>query len=168
MTLPPFSSLIIVELHFQNSRHRQSHVNLFYCLQGVLNLILHCYCDIVMKNLFFFVTTIVIIMDLPTLRDFLQLPSWYILYDEDELCLMSVREEADFHYHNAFKIISLDCSAMCCGWLFCFKEEFHSIPVCPTLSLPRFDYRPSLTCTLYSKYSLCKQNGRLPYSKVEN
>lgn len=91
---------MIVELHFQNSRHRQSHVNLFYCLQGVLNLILHCYCDIVMKNLFFFVTTIVIIMDLPTLRDFLQLPSWYILYDEDELCLMSVREEADFHYHN--------------------------------------------------------------------
>lgn len=54
MTVPPFSSLIIVELHFQNSRHRQSHVNLFYCLQGVLNLILHCYCDIVMKNLFFF------------------------------------------------------------------------------------------------------------------
>lgn len=99
--MPSFSSLIIVELHFQNLRHRQSLINLFYCLQGVLSLILHCYCDIVMKNLFF-VTTIVIIMDLPTLRDFLQLPSWYIMYDEDELCLMSVREEADFHYHNAF------------------------------------------------------------------
>lgn len=99
--MPPFSSLIIVELHFQNLRHRQSLINLFYCLQGVLSLILHCYCDIVMKNLFF-VTTIVIIMDLPSLQDFLQLPSWYILYDEDELCLMSVREEADFNYHNAF------------------------------------------------------------------
>lgn len=51
--MPPFSSLIIVELHFQNLRHRQSLINLFYCLQGVLSLILHCYCDIVMKNLFF-------------------------------------------------------------------------------------------------------------------
>lgn len=78
-------------------------------------------------------------MDSLFLREFLSIPAWYVLYDEEEVRFVSVIEEAEFNRQNAFWIISLDCSAMCCGCLFCFPEEFTSIPVCSTLSLPRFD-----------------------------
>jgi hypothetical protein len=64
------------------------------------------------------------------IREFLNLPLWYIVYDEEEIRLIALCEEADFVLDSVIFMYSLGC-------VFCYPEEFQPIPDCAGLSVAR-------------------------------
>jgi hypothetical protein len=73
------------------------------------------------------------------IREFLNLPLWYITYEEEEIRLIALYEEADFVLDSLIFMYALDCAAMCEGCIFCYPEDFQPIPDCVRFSVARAD-----------------------------
>lgn len=165
LSVPPFSSLIIVELHFQKLRHRQNHVNLFYCLQGVSNFILLCYCDDWKIFFLWLLSWALWICHLnETFYNF-----FHGIYCTTKmnfaLCPWERKQTLTTTLH--FGLFLWKCSAMCCGWLFFFQGGISFNPRVPYTVLATL-WLDLLWLVLYIPNIPCVNKMADSHSKVEN
>ena len=72
-------------------------------------------------------------------QEFFNLPLWYVVYEDEEIRLINLCQEADFVVDAVIFMYCLDCAAMCEGCIFCYPEEFRPIPDCAGFNVARAD-----------------------------